>query len=95
MGETSDSVLEEGSAVKSTGNGRLAWFDRKVKAKFTLLSIVLVTAAYYIVLFFHLELDYFTYYAGFIALLLGGYTGADVANTRAFLKAKGGNSTDG
>jgi hypothetical protein len=59
------------------------------------LSIVLVTVAYYVVLVFRLDLDYFTYYAGFVALLLAGYTGADVANTRAFLKTKGGSSTDG
>ncbi len=83
MAETGRDILEERT------NGKLAWFDKKVKAKFTLLSIALVTVAYYVVLVWHLDLDYFTYYAGFIALLVAGYSGADVANTRAFLKSKG------
>jgi hypothetical protein len=66
---------------KNNNGKKLAWFDRKVKAKLTVLGIVLVTIAFYIVVIFKFPLDYFTYYALSIASLVGAINISDAVNT--------------
>jgi hypothetical protein len=90
MAEASNTILETGDGIASSApsqpcknnNGKkLAWFDRRMKLKFTLVGIILVTIAFYVVLIFGVSADYFTYYAGAIALLISGLNFADAANT--------------
>lgn len=86
MAQEGDNVLEKGNGL----NKKLAWFERKVKAKLTAAALVLVTVAFYVVVLAKLDLEYFTYYAAVVTLLIGAFSGADVWNTVAHLKSKGG-----
>ena len=73
---------------------RIAMFtERKTKAKLTLLSIILVTVAFYTCLFTGTKMDFFVYYSAFIALLVGALSAADVLNTLSFNKSKNGKRT--
>jgi hypothetical protein len=89
--------LEEGNAVsqsptaKNSNGKRLAWFDRRMKLKFTLVGMILVTVAFYVTLIFGVSADYFTYYAGAIALLISGLNFADAANTYSQSRYLGNN----
>jgi hypothetical protein len=90
MAEASNTILETGDGIEGsvpgqlckTNNGKkLAWFDRKVKAKLTVVGIILVTVAFYIIIIFKLPLEYFTYYALCIASLVGAINISDAVNT--------------
>ena len=100
MAQTGSPILEAGDGIASSApsqpcknnNGKkLAWFDRTVKAKLTVIGVVLVTIAFYIVLIFKFPLDYFTYYALCIASLVGAINISDAVNTYAQSRYLGNN----
>lgn len=65
----------------------LVWFDRKIKAKFTLLAVILTTIGFYVCLFAGVTLEWFLYYAAFLSLLVGAMSAADVINTLSYNKS--------
>ena len=89
MGADDPEVQFQEQTQRRRSDWKFNVFDRRQKARLTVFCIILMTIAYYIVLYFGLTLEHFTSYSGFLTLFLAGFTGADILNTRAFLKQKG------
>ena len=85
---TTELATEQPEENNHNSGWKMRVFEKRTKMKITLISVTLVTIAFYVVIFGHYGFDCFIYYSAFISILVGALNVADVLNTYSQSKFK-------